>query len=227
MNTLIRSFFQVFFSSEVEDAGFPVIARCLCTIFWPSICTMKNESAVSVEHDLLNMQLSKVRTGNLFAPQGKEEKVGSLPLGTSGWAIQFRSPLQVQTSREEKLSGTEWIPSCLWGSEHLCKQWWDWKTTVVFTCNPSLPYYDAHIVGKEKRMAAVSVPPSSLFPGQLEFTQVKTFVVTWKMVNSALLCLQREAQLHRTFHPVTPCLIKISVAKLSPLKISYHEISWI
>ena len=41
------------------------------------------------------------------------------------------------------------------------------------------------------------------------------------MVNSAPLCLQREAQLHHTFHQVTPCLIKISVAKLSLLKISF------
>lgn len=119
------------------------------------------------------------------------------------------------------MSGVEWIPSSLWGSEHLWKKWGDWKTTAVFICNPSLPYYDAHIGGKEKRTAPVSVPPSSLFPGWLEFTQVEAFVVSWKMVNSAPLYLQRESQLHHTFHPVTPWLIKICVAKVAPLKISF------
>lgn len=41
------------------------------------------------------------------------------------------------------------------------------------------------------------------------------------MVNSAPLCLQRKAQLHHDFHQVTPCLIKVRVAKLSPLKIPF------
>lgn len=99
------------------------------------------------------------------------------------------------------------------------------KTMAVFICNSSLPDYNAHIIGKENRTASVSIPPSSLFPGQIEFTQVKTFVVRWRRVKPAPLCLQREAQLHHTFHQVTLCLIKISVAKLSPLQISFIVIS--
>lgn len=69
--------------------------------------------------------------------------------------------------------------------------------------------------------APVTIPLNSLFPGQLEYIQVKIFIVRWKIVNSAPLCPQREAQLHHTFHQVTPCLIKISMAKLSRLKISF------
>lgn len=96
---------------------------------------------------------------------------------------------------------------------------------AVFYLQLISPRLNAHIIGKEKRTASVSIPPSSLFPGQLEFTQVKTFVVRRRRVKPAPLCLQREAQLHHTSHQVTPCLIKISVAKLSPLKISSIVIS--
>lgn len=89
----------------------------------------------------------------------------------------------------------------------------------AFICKPSLPDHMPTLLGK-KRTAPVQVPPSSLFPGQLESPRWGGRLLVGGKWWTQHLSACRESQLHLTFHQVTPCTIKISVAKPSPLKIS-------